>query len=138
VVIASGREPDVLVRLAGGEAIGTFFPATTTKLESRKRWMLSGLACCGNLVVDAGAVAALRQHNSSLLPAGVKDVEGEFERGDIVDILDAHGEKVACGISNYSSRDIAIIKGSHSDRINELLGYEYGAEVVHRNNLVVL
>ena len=138
VVISSGREPDVLVRLTAGEAIGTFFPACTTKLESRKRWMLSGLACCGSLVVDAGAVTALREHNSSLLPAGITEVEGEFGRGDIVDIFDSRGEKIACGISNYSSRDIAIIKGLHSDKIQELLGYEYGAEVVHRNNLVVL
>ncbi len=138
VVIASGREPDVLVRLARGEAIGTFFPACATKLESRKRWMLSGLAWCGNLVVDAGAVTALKEHNSSLLPAGIKAVDGEFGRGDIVDIYNGQGEKVACGISNYSSHDVAIIKGHRSDRVQELLGYEYGAEVVHRNNLVVL
>lgn len=138
VVIAGGREPDVLVRLAAGEAIGTFFPPTTSKLESRQRWMLSGLSSRGRLVVDAGAVVALREHNSSLLPAGIQAVEGEFGRGDIVNIVDGADEKVACGISNYSSGDIAVIKGLHSDRILEVLGYEYGAEVVHRNNLVVL
>ncbi len=138
VVIASGREPDVITALVSGEAIGTFFPPTGTKMESRKRWMLSGLSSRGKLVIDDGAVVALREHGKSLLPAGIAEVYGEFERGDIVNVVDARGEKIACGISNYSSDDIAIIKGARSDQIQRLLGYEYGAEVMHRNNLVVL
>jgi glutamate 5-kinase len=81
----------------------------------------------------------LRKQNKSLLPAGVTKVSGEFERGDVVNIFDSKtGEKIACGISNYSASDIAVIKGARSDRITELLGCEYGAELVHRDNLVAL
>jgi glutamate 5-kinase len=137
VVIADGRAPDIIIRLSRGELSGTFFPAASSKLESRKRWMLSQPAK-GGLFVDPGAVLALRGQNKSLLPAGILKVEGDFERGDMVNIDTAEGERVACGISNYGSKDVAIIKGAHSDRIMELLGYEYGAEVVHRDNLVVL
>jgi len=138
VVIACGFEPEVLPRLARGESLGTLFVPATSKLESRQRWMLSGLSTRGKLVVDAGAAHALRKQNKSLLPAGVKGVEGLFERGEVVNIYDASGQRIACGIANYGSQDIARIKGARSDRIADLLGYEYGAEVVHRNNLVVL
>jgi glutamate 5-kinase len=138
VIIANGQEPDVIVRGGGGEAIGTCFLPTTTKLESRQRWMLSGLSTRGKLVVDAGAALALKNQNRSLLAAGIIGVEGDFERGDTVNIHDPEGARIACGISNYSSADIALIKGVHSRKIVEVLGYDYGSEVVHRNNLVVL
>ena len=138
VVIADGREPDIILKLAGGEAIGTRFLPTSSKLESRKRWMLSGLSTKGKLVVDSGAAVALRKQNRSLLAAGIKQVEGDFQRGDIVNIYDPEGSRLGCGITNYSSADIGIIKGAHSRRIATLLGYDYGSEVVHRNNLVVL
>ncbi len=138
VVIADGRDPDIIVRLAAGEAVGTRFLPTTSKLESRQRWMLSGLSTKGSLVVDTGAALALRKQNRSLLAAGIKQVEGKFERGDIVNICDPQGTCLSCGITNYSSADIAAIKGAHSKKIAALLGYDYGSEVVHRNNLVVL
>ena len=138
VVIADGREHDVIIRLAHGEAIGTYFQPITSKLESRKRWLLSHPSK-GTLLIDHGAATALRDQNKSLLPAGITGVRGIFERGDVINVLeDAKGEEIACGISNYSSNDITIIKGIHSDRIIESLGYEYGAEVVHRDNLVML
>ncbi len=137
-VIASGHQSDVLIRLAFGEGLGTFFPPTASKMESRKRWMLSGLSTRGELVVDAGAVQALRNSHRSLLPAGVKEVKGSFNRGDIIAITDSQGAQLACGIANYSSQDIVTIKGHRSERIQELLGYHYGDEVVHRNNMVVL
>jgi glutamate 5-kinase len=92
----------------------------------------------GMVVIDDGAVTALRKQNKSLLPAGITKVDGEFERGDIINILNERGEKLACGISNYNSEDIAKVKGCHSDKIVELLGYEYGAEAVHKNNLVLV
>jgi len=136
-VIAGGQEKDVLLRLVKGEAIGTLFPPTVSKMESRKRWILSGLATKGKLLVDKGAATALKKQNKSLLPAGIKAVEGEFERGDAVNIYDEDGERLACGITNYSSHELTIIKGSRSDKIQSLLGYGYGDEVVHRNNLVV-
>lgn len=137
-VVADGREPEVLPRLVQGESIGTFFPPATSKLESRKRWMLSGLSRKGKVIVDSGAAVALKKGNKSLLPAGVGDVEGEFHRGEIVDVVDFQGNHIGYGISNYSSADIAAIKGARSDRILSLLGYDHGAEVVHRDNLVVL
>ena len=138
VVIADGRERDVIARLAKGEAIGTYFQPVASRLESRKRWLLSQLSK-GKIYVDSGAATALRKQNKSLLPAGVTKVSGEFERGDVVNIFDSKtGEKIACGISNYSSGDIAVIKGARSDKITELLGCEYGAELVHRDNLVAL
>jgi len=137
VAIADGREPDILVRISQGEDVGTFFPAQVNKMESRKRWMLSGLASKGKVTVDKGAYSALKEHNKSLLPAGVIRVEGKFQRGDIVDILGEKGKRIGCGISNYGSSDLALIGGKHSDRIGDLLGYDYGDEVVHRNNMVL-
>jgi glutamate 5-kinase len=138
VVIADGHERDILPRLAQGEAVGTLFPATADRMESRKRWMLSGLSLKGSVAVDSGAARALRQENRSLLPAGVRSVAGPFERGDVVAICDSEGRRIACGIANYSSKDIECIRGQRSDCIEETLGYEYGAEVVHRDNLVLL
>jgi glutamate 5-kinase len=138
VVIADGREKDVILRVVAGEAVGTRFLPASSKLESRKRWMLSGLGTKGELVVDSGAALALKKQKRSLLAAGIKQVEGKFERGDIVNIYDNEGTRLGCGITNYSSADIAVIKGAHSRWIAALLGYDYGSEVVHRNNLVVL
>ncbi len=138
VVIADGRETDVLSRIANGEAVGTLFPSRMSKMESKKRWLLSGLASKGKLIVDEGAALALKKQNKSLLPAGVVEVRGGFQRGDTVDIFDLAGERVGCGICNYSSGDMMVIKGAHSDKISALLGYECGAEVIHRNNMVVL
>jgi len=137
VVIADGREQDIILRLVAGKAAGTHF-VPTSKLESRKRWMLSGLCTRGKLVVDSGAALALRKQKRSLLAAGIREVEGEFQRGDVVNIYDPGGVRLGCGITNYSSADIEAIKGAHSREIATLLGYDYGSEVVHRNNLVVL
>jgi glutamate 5-kinase len=137
VVIADGREPDILVRISQGEDIGTLFPAPVSKMESRKRWMLSGLASKGKIMVDKGAASALKERNKSLLPAGVVKGDGKFRRGDIVDILDDKGKHIGYGIANYGSSDLAIIGGKHSDTIGSLLGYDYGDEVVHRNNMAV-
>ena len=138
VVIADGRETDVILRLVNGEAMGTRFMPVPGKLESRKRWMLSGLCTRGKLVVDSGAAQALKKQKRSLLAAGIKGIEGKFQRGDIVNIYDPQGSHLGCGISNYGSPDINVIKGAHSRKIASLLGYDYGSEVVHRNNLVVL
>ena len=138
VIIADGREPDIIQRLVAGEAAGTRFLPAPGKLESRQRWMLSGLSTRGKLVVDAGAALALKQQKRSLLAAGITQIEGKFQRGDIVNIHDPQGVRLGCGLTNYSSEEIDIIKGAHSKKIADLLGCDYGAEVVHRNNLVVL
>ncbi len=138
VVIANGREPDVLERISLGKNIGTIFPPRASKLESKKRWMLSGLACKGKLIIDDGAALALKKQNRSLLPAGVVGVEGKFERGDVVNIYDSKGNHLGCGMPNYTSQDITTIKGAHSEEISSLLGYEYGTELIHRNNMVLI
>ena len=138
VVIANGSEKDVLLRAISGEAIGTRFLPVKTKLDSRERWLLSGLCTRGKLTVDDGAALALKKKNCSLLAAGITEVEGNFQRGDIVDIRDPKGLKIGSGITNYTSAEVTAIKGAHSENINNLLGYDSGSEVVHRNNLVML
>ncbi|MFW6150086.1 MAG: glutamate 5-kinase [Chloroflexota bacterium] len=137
VLIAGGREPQVLERIDRGEEIGTLFPAVSSKMESRKRWLLSGLGRRGCVFVDRGAAVAVRGHNRSLLPAGVVHVKGRFQRGDVVDILE-DSTPIAYGICNYDSTDVAAIRGARSDRIAGILGHHYGEEVVHRNNMVIL
>jgi glutamate 5-kinase len=137
-VICSGSEPDVVLRLARGEEVGTLFLPTASRMESRKRWMISGLSTRGEIRVDAGAVRALTASHGSLLPAGVVEAKGEFQRGDIVTIAGPGGERVACGIANYGCEDLARIKGARSTDVQATLGYFYGAEVVHRNNMVLL
>jgi glutamate 5-kinase len=138
VVIANGKEPDVVIRLASGEAIGTHFLPTSDQRESRQRWMVSGLSTRGKLIIDSGATTALKKQKRSLLAAGIEKAEGKFGRGDIVAIYDTEGNQIGCGITNYSASDINIIKGAQSDKIAGLLKFDYGPEVVHRNNLALL
>ena len=128
----------MLERLVQGEALGTLFPATTDRMESRKRWMLAGLAARGKIVIDAGATKALLSQGRSLLAAGVHEVAGRFDRGDTVSIYADDGRRIAIGVTSYGREDVAAIRGVRSDRIAQVLGHEYGAEVVHRNNLVLL
>jgi glutamate 5-kinase len=137
VVIASGAENDVLLRLARGEAIGTRFASLGTALESRKRFLLAARSLPGALVVDEGAAQALG-HNSSLLPVGVVGVTGSFQRGDIVRVTDREGQEMARGIVNYASADLERICGVQSETIESILGFFYGAEVIHRDNLVLV
>jgi len=137
VVIANGREPDALVAVASGEERGTLFPAAGERLAGRKRWILGNISQGGHIVVDAGAVAALCGSGRSLLPAGVAAVEGAFVRGETVEIRDPRGVRVAIGTTNYDSAELGRIRGLHSERIAETLGYSFGDEVVHRDNMVL-
>ena len=137
VVIARGGEKDVVIRLAAGEAIGTRFLPTASKMESRKRWILAESALKGELQVDEGAAKALKYEGKSLLPVGVMAVFGDFDRGASVRILDLGGKEIARGIVRYGAADLERIKGMHSEKIEEVLGYGYGDEVVHRDDLVV-
>ncbi|MBM3942569.1 MAG: glutamate 5-kinase [SAR202 cluster bacterium] len=138
MIMCHGKAKDVVLRAVTGQAIGTLFEPAAEKLEARKRWMLGGISYRGEIVVDAGAAAALARRKGSLLPAGVKLVRGEFQRGDIVFIVEEGRDRIACGIANYSSKDIQRVQGQRSDQIPAILGYHYGQEVVHRNNLVLL
>jgi glutamate 5-kinase len=138
VIITDGSQPDIIAGAASGKSVGTFFKARSSKIESRKRWLLSGLGCTGRLTIDKGAVTALRKQNGSLLPTGIVQVEGVFNRGDVIDIFDSGGSQVGSGITNYSSDELGRIKGLQSSEITNILGYEYGDEAVHRNNLVLI
>jgi len=137
VIIADGRLADIMTRISDGEGIGTFFYPLTNKMESRKRWMVSGVSNKGQISIDRGAASALRSHKKSLLSSGIKNFGGKFQRGDVVTIIDNKDRIIGCGITNYDSKDIERIMGQHSKRIGEILGHDYGTEVVHRNNLAV-
>lgn len=136
-VIASGREPDALLRLARGEQIGTLLVAATHKLQARKQWIADHLQVRGKVVVDAGAAAKLRTAGKSLLPIGVTEVQGAFSRGEVIAICDAKGHEVARGLANYSSAEARQLVRLPSSRIKTILGYTAGAELVHRDNLAL-
>ncbi|HEY9843331.1 MAG TPA: PUA domain-containing protein, partial [Candidatus Obscuribacterales bacterium] len=138
VRIVSGAEPDVLIRLAKGEAIGTWFRPRLQRLEARKRWILSETVMNSRLTVDAGAREALLKKGKSLLAAGVLAVEGEFDKGQTIRIFDSQGSELARGLSRYASDELNQIRGHKSDEINGILGFSYGPEAVHRNDLVRL
>lgn len=137
VVIASGTMPNVILRIIQGEAVGTRFPAITSPLESRKRWILAR-SSPGKLHVDQGAAQALQNGGRSLLPAGILTIEGEFKRGETVTILSPEGKEIARGIARYNSHDLSQIKGQQSEMIADTLGYFYDAVAVHRNDLILL
>ena len=136
VVIAHGSDPDVILRLTAGEALGTRFLPAVSSLESRKRYILAGGRAAGSVHVDDGAAAALRS-GGSLLPVGVRRISGHFQRGDTVRVLDLAGRQIARGLANYASGDLEQICGVKSEAIAQILGYDYGAEMIHRNNMVL-
>jgi glutamate 5-kinase len=137
-VIASGREPEVLVRLVKGERIGTLLTAGTVPLAARKQWLADHLTVSGRLRLDAGAVKALARDGKSLLPIGVVEISGDFVRGEVVACLDPHGREVARGLVNYSSAETRKIMRRPSGEIETLLGYVDEPELIHRDNLVLL
>jgi glutamate 5-kinase len=137
-VIASGREPEVLVRLAQGEAIGTLLTAGTVPLAARKAWLADHLTVGGRLTLDAGAAKALQRSGKSLLPIGVIDVAGNFQRGEIVACIGPEGQEVARGLVNYSAEETRLILRRPSSEIEAILGYVDEPELIHRDNLVLL
>jgi glutamate 5-kinase len=137
-IIASGREPDVMVRLAAGECIGTELKASVQILSARKQWMADHLRVRGRLVLDDGAVKALQKEGKSLLPIGVRAVQGRFEPGDVVACLDKTGNECARGLVNYSSADTRRIMGKPSGDIATILGSMNEAELMHRDNLILI
>lgn len=137
-VIASGREPGVLVRLAGGEHIGTVLAAETAPLAARKQWLADHLTVSGQVTLDAGAAKALALGGKSLLPIGVVAVQGDFQRGAIVACVDVTGREIARGLVNYSADETRRIMRRPSSEIEAVLGYVDEPELIHRDNLVVL
>ncbi|MCC7041014.1 MAG: glutamate 5-kinase [Burkholderiales bacterium] len=137
-VIASGREPRVLTRLAAGEALGTHLVAPTASLAARKQWLADHVQLAGRLRLDAGAVRALIAEGKSLLPIGVTAVEGSFERGEVVGCHDPEGREIARGLVNYGALDATRIARKPSTEIESTLGYVIEPELIHRDNLVLL
>jgi glutamate 5-kinase len=139
VIIASGRDPQVLGRIFAGETVGTLFLAQGKSLTPRKRWIgFSAQQPSGRITLDAGARRAIADQGRSLLAIGITHVEGAFEKGDVVSVMDPDGKEIARGLINYSASDIAKIKGLKSDRITEVLGHRPYEEVIHRDNMAIL
>jgi glutamate 5-kinase len=137
-VIAWGREPDALLRLTQGEAIGTLLIAPTQKNQARKQWMADHLQLRGAVTVDPGAVHQLRAGGKSLLPIGMTAVEGDFSRGDVIAVRDPQGLEIARGLANYASTEARLICRKPSGEFEKLLGYVAEPEMVHRDNLVLM
>lgn len=137
-VICSGQTDDILARLADGEALGTLLVPSKGRLAARKQWLAGRLTAQGTLRLDDGAVDVLREHGRSLLPVGVTEVLGRFERGDLVVCQDRRGGEVARGLVNYSAAEASRIIGQASSRIEGILGYVGEPELIHRDNMVVL
>ena len=137
-VIAWGGEPDVLVRLASGESIGTSLWAKTPKLAARKQWMADHLQLRGAVTIDSGAAQKLRDEGKSLLPIGVVATEGDFARGDVIAVRAQGGTEIARGLANYSAPETRLIARKPSSQIEAALGYAGEPELIHRDNLVLL
>ena len=137
-VIVSGREPDVLARLAQGEALGTQLIATQAPMAARRQWLADHLQVVGKLVLDAGAAQALKVQGKSLLPIGVVEVRGVFQRGATVACLDEQGRDIARGLVNYSAEEVRRVMRKPSSEIEAILGYVDGPELIHRDNLALL
>jgi len=137
-LIVGGAQQNILSRIAAGEPLGSLLTTNQKPLAARKQWLAGQLQIRGQLQLDAGAIAVLRQQGSSLLAVGVLAVEGDFKRGDLISCLDVDGREVARGLINYSAEETAVIKGHNTGQISRQLGYCEEDELIHRDNLVVL
>ena len=137
-IIASGREEKVLRRLAKGEEIGTLLKPDKTQITARKQWIAGQVQVNGILILDQGASQAIQKNGTSLLPIGIESSEGKFERGDVIDCKSSDGKIIARGVVNYSYKEVRQLYKAPSDQILHILGYAGEAEVIHRDNLVVL
>ncbi|WP_350016956.1 glutamate 5-kinase [Rhodanobacter sp. IGA1.0] len=137
-VLFSGREAATVQALRDGQLRGTLIAASSSRMQARKYWLRHAPAASGRVRVDAGAARALAGGRVSLLPGGVLDAQGEFHRGDLVEIADADGRAIARGISQYGAAEVRRLAGRHSREIDGVLGYSYGDEVVHRDDLITM
>jgi glutamate 5-kinase len=138
VVIANGQRPNVLTDILAGELLGTLFLAQGPAVTARKRWIGLTAQPCGRLTLDAGAERAIQQQGRSLLAIGTRQVEGNFQKGDIVSLCRENGEEFARGLTNYNAVELRRIAGQATDAIVKTLGHCPYDEVVHRDNLVIL
>jgi glutamate 5-kinase len=137
-VIINGKKSGLLTRLFNGEKVGTYFKPKKERLSSKKGWIAYGLKSKGAIYLDEGAVKALTTQGKSLLPSGITKIDGNFDVGDAVSCVSKEGKKIAKGLTNYSSKDLKLIKGKRTSEIEGLLGYKYSDEAIHRDNLVVV
>ena len=138
LVIASGTQDGVVREILTGQDVGTLFPSKHNRLQVRKSWLAFGARIAGDVQVDSGCAKAIVKTGSSLLAAGIVKVQGDFEQGKTIRILDTNGRELARGLSNYSSVEIERIRGKHTDEISSVLGYKTTDEVVHRDHLVLM
>ena len=138
LVIASGTQDGVVREILTGQDVGTLFPSKHNRLQVRKSWLAFGARIAGDVQVDSGCAKAIVKTGSSLLAAGIVNVQGDFEQGKTIRILDTNGRELARGLSNYSSGEIERIRGKHTDEISSVLGYKTTDEVVHRDHLVLM
>ncbi len=139
LIIANGEDLEILRRIMRGEPVGTLFVPRENHLRFRNQWLAFGSKISGKLIVDAGLAKALRQKGScSILPVGILRVEGDFDSGDTVSVLDQEGHELARGMTNYNAEDLDLIKGCKTSQIEEKIGYKHYDEAIHRDNLVVL
>ncbi|MEB3753762.1 glutamate 5-kinase [Acinetobacter sp. MD2(2019)] len=136
-LIASGESENVLTRLMSGESLGTLFVTDNDRMTAHQQWLAAHLQTAGRLVIDAGAIDAIKLKHRSLLPVGVKAVEGHFERGDVVECVDQQGQRIAVGRVNFSSRSADIVKGLASDKVFQVLGEARSLEMIHRNHMAI-
>ena len=137
-IIASGAEQNILQKIAQGETVGTLLKAANEPMSARKRWLANQLIISGRLFLDEGASKAIQQSGVSLLAVGVRKVEGNFQRGEVVSIINDEGDEIARGLVNYSSKESLQLKGEASEKFESILGYVDDAELIHRDNLVLL
>ncbi|WP_314040802.1 glutamate 5-kinase [Campylobacter showae] len=137
LIIANGADPRNIVRAAQGSEVGTLFLAGKNRINSRKYWLAYSAADNGSVAIDAGAAKALKE-GKSLLAVGIREVVGEFERGETLAVKDASGRVLARGITNYSSAELALIKGRKSEEIEAALGYKYEDEALHIDNIALI
>jgi len=138
MVVANGREPGTVRGIIDGQRIGTLFKPKEGRMQARKRWIAFGSQTHGAVSVDSGAVDALVKKGKSLLPSGVVEVEGDFERGNVVSIRTVEGREIGRGMVNYSADEIRAIRGRKTTEIARILGSKDYDEVIHRNNLSLI
>ena len=136
VIIAAGNKANVIVDTVNNQSVGTRFLPQKTPLEHRKHW-LYGAPNVGKVILDDGAINAILNNGSSLLPKGIIAVEKDFSRGEVINICDKSGKQIARGVSRYNSDALRQIAGRHSQEISQIIGYEYGAVAVHRNDMII-
>lgn len=137
-IIANGKRSNTLSEIFSGKELGTLFLPAKEKIKARKHWIAFTLKPSGELIIDDGAKRAITSSGKSLLPAGIKEVRGEFEVGELVKCIDERGVEVARGLTCYGSDDIRKIVGAKTSDIEKILGYKYSDEVIHRSDLVVI